>query len=249
MIKLLAVSDGAGQMWNPAGGPIAEQYRGWSPQQEDDVEYFDFEQRKNIPGQQPSFLFEVSSQDPAATGNDIDVNYTPSLRNRNVSISRGDFDGSYPSVPKGHRLDNVGIVVPADQAELSIELLISAGPWDRVADADARKKSRSTTGFSDGGRHGVALMTSVGYDDDRGLTAVASLALRDTESIEEQYRLVALDADGNVLASTQRVSKSGYLAQLVLACPPEMPMPKEFQLQQRPKIPVAFRDISIAPPQ
>lgn len=241
-IELLAAGTDAGVVWMAGEPPRDPALASWVPTSKRDVHVV-----KGLhvdEGKKVGVLFRVTAPEKDAPS----LSYVPEMKRLNYSVGRGSFKLGYPTVPVGQRLDALSFRVPAaDQTQITIEALCASGPWDRVADVAARKNSSSTTSIRDGGRHGVALMNSAGYDD-RGLSAVASLALRDSERLEESYRLVAIDDAGEVLASTERFSNGGYVGQLMLQCPPEMTMPAKFQLQQRPKNPVVFKDIPLERP-
>lgn len=81
------------------------------------------------------------------------------------------------------------------------------------------------------------------------MTAAVSLAMHDTETIYDDYRLIALDAEGNIIAETSSASSAGFQKLFLLDCPkgPDTAKPAQYVFQQRPKNALTFESVPLVP--
>lgn len=246
-VSLLAVSDGAGRVWNPAGGLLGTEASDWSP------EYPANDNRRGA-SRNGCFLIRVTGENienvsVAATMSDANFR---SFGGSGVRSDRGQNDSS-------GKLFQARGVFPADVESTTIEVLIGDGKWEDEGTITSAGNTSYAGTLRDGGRQGSFLLQTTRQSGETEQVAakerrveriaVASVAMRDTEHIADDYRLIARDVEGQIIKESTSINSAGYHMLIILECPTEdggVP-PAEFVFQQRPKNAVMFENTSLNP--
>lgn len=236
-VRLLAVSDGAGHVWHPSGSPLEPAIATWSSK-------VDPPKRPRGPHKNTCFLVEISTNDISQVSVDVSL---PDAKLR--SLKRANIDNDTPDGRHKTAYYQLRGVYPAAMSVASIEVLIGTGEWRDEGSVSASGNSLYSGAIADGGRNGDFLMQTPILGDAVKRIAVVALAMHDSEQVAEDYRIIAQDADGGIVAETASRNSSGFHMLMLLECPAKdgVADPVKYVFQQRPKNAVTFENIGLDP--
>lgn len=236
-VKLLAVSDGAGHVWSADGKPLGPIARAWNPQR--NPPKFPRGPHKNT-----CFLIEVSADDVRDVHIGVTLSGAPMVSRGSANVPR-----RTPTIKNRESYLEICGVFPQAMKTTTLEVLVGTGRWRDEGSVGADGNSSYSGVLLDGGRHADFLMRTPDEGKEVKRIAVVSLVMRENDDIAEDYRIIAVDADGEIVAKSPNQNASNGHMLMMVECPAKEGVadPVKYVFQQRPKNALGFGELRLAP--